>query len=370
LSIASYCHKKPSSTASGPITLSYHQGASLVDLQGPRPTVKAASSRPAKRQQIGDWSRASRHHLRQFLASLRIDDLKAALVITLTYPAEFPAPEQFKTYKNHLRVFNQALHRRFPGASGVWKLEFQQRGAAHFHLLAFGLHGEALDTLRTWITARWYALAHNSDKHLGSAACEVDPVKHHGGFIHYMASYIAKNDQTRPGDFTGRYWGVFNRQRLPIGELHTLELTPQQWVRVRRLARKKMSIDIERRRWSLFFKDINPRQPAPGPDHGILMQHPAALGNRLWWEQLKSAHHSGARRFHAFQQQPAEWREHEGEQVLIEQGFSYATTSTKIVPAFRPPSRAKPRHLDHFRLLCHADTFINAISRGVSSGLI
>lgn len=43
-----------------------------------------------------------------------------------------------------------------------------------------------------------------------------------------MASYIAKKDQTRPGDFTGRYGGVFNRQRLPIGEQHTMELTPQQ----------------------------------------------------------------------------------------------------------------------------------------------
>lgn len=62
-----------------------------------------------------------------------------------------------------------------------------------------------------------------------------------------------------------------NSGRFTIGELHTMTLTPQQWVRVRRLARKKMSIDIERRRWSLFFKDINPRQPAPGPDYGILM---------------------------------------------------------------------------------------------------
>ena len=124
------------------------------------------------------------------------------------------------------------------------------------------------------------------------------------------------------------------------------------------------------RRWRQFFKNINPRPPAPGPDYGILMQHPAALGNRLWWEQLKSAHHSSARRFHALQWQPGEWREHDGQPLWLEQGFGYATTSTKIIPAFRPPSRSKPRHLDHIRLLCHADTFIDAITRGLSRGVI
>ncbi|SKB09580.1 hypothetical protein SAMN02745166_05164 [Prosthecobacter debontii] len=72
--------------------------------------------------------------------------------------------------------------------------------------------------MRTWITERWYALAHNGDKHLGSAACELKPIKHHGGFINYLASYLGKSDQTRPGDFTGRYWGTFARARLPVGD--------------------------------------------------------------------------------------------------------------------------------------------------------
>ena len=90
-------------------------------------------------------------------------------------------------------------------------------------------------------------------------------------------------------------------------------------------------------------------------------------------KRRNGANHSGARRFHALQPQPAEWREHEGQQVLIEQGFSYATTSTKIVPAFRPPSRAKPRHLDHLdhlKLLCHAEAFVAAVMRGIKSGCI
>ncbi|MBV6500876.1 MAG: hypothetical protein CJBNEKGG_03364 [Prosthecobacter sp.] len=123
-------------------------------------------------------------------------------------------------------------------------------------------------------------------------------------------------------------------------------------------------------RWPLFLKDINPRQPAPGHDHGILIKGAQNLGNRLWWEQLKSAHHGGARRFHALQWHPAEWREHEGEPVFIQPGFARSTTSTQLIPACRPPSRAKPRHLDHIKLLCHAEAFVDAVKRGIRDGVI
>ncbi len=37
-----------------------------------------------------------------------------------------------------------------------------------------------LNSLRAWIIARWYALTHIRDKHLGSAARELKPIKHHG----------------------------------------------------------------------------------------------------------------------------------------------------------------------------------------------
>ncbi|MES2593778.1 MAG: hypothetical protein V4662_00495 [Verrucomicrobiota bacterium] len=212
--------------------------------------------------------------------------------------------------------------------------------------------------------------AHNGDQHGGSAAWEVDPVKHHGGLISYLASYIAKKDQTRPGDFTGRYWGVFNRQCLPVGELHTMELTPQQWVRVRRLARKKIENDINRKRWSLFFKNVNPRKPAPGPEYGIIAKHPAIFGNRLFWGQLKSAFHGGCRRLRSWHWMPGEEVQVDGSFYWTIPGYSFGVTSTAIVNRFRPPSRYKARNLNRIRLICDVRGFVEAVRRGVSSGCI
>ena len=161
----------------------------------------------------------------------------------------------------------------------------------------------------------------------------------------------------------------FAKKRLPVGQLHTLALSPQQWLRVRRIARKKMENDINHRRWKQFLNNINPRKPAPGPDYGIIAKHPANLGNRLWWQQLKSAHHGGAKRSTSLRWMPGEWREDDpGNPVWLEPQFSRSTSSTSILPAFRPPPRHKARNLDHFRLICHAEGCVEAVKRGIKNG--
>ncbi len=43
-------------------------------------------------------------------------------------------------------------------------------------------------------------------------------------------------------------------------------------------------------------------------------------------------------------------------------------STTSILPAFRPPSRHKARNLDPFRLICHAEAFIEAVKRGFKAG--
>ncbi len=122
---------------------------------------------------------------------------------------------------------------------------------------------------------------------------------------------------------------------------------------------------------SLFLNNINPRKPAPGPDYGIIAKHPANLGNRLWWQQLKSARHGGAKRFTSLRWMPGEWREDDpGNPVWLEPQFVSSTTATSILPAFRPPSRHKARNLDHFRLICHAEGFVEAVKRGINNGCI
>lgn len=324
----------------------WYEGASLVDIRGPSRNQWSPPENKRPRERIQEWSPSSRARFKQFMAKLNAVALAKAVLITLTYPADFPPPEKFRVYKNHLRVFCQALARRYPGAAGVWKLEFQSRGAAHYHLVVLGLSGEPLADLRAWCTARWYELAHNGDKHQGKAGCQVDPVKSKGGIMNYMGKYLSKSDQTRPGDFTGRYWGAFNKGKLPIGERRELDLTPAQLVKVRRWARKIIEANVNRSRWNRFLKKGSP----------------ASLhGNRLFWESLQAVKHGGGRRLHWQSRGGGYWMHEDGQRFYLPPQWVHSVNGVCLLETCKPPKKWKMRRNDRVQLVCHGDAFAKAV---------
>lgn len=185
---------------------------------------------------------------------LRRAELAHALVVTLTYPAEFPAPDDHAVYKVHLHTFQIYLRRKWPQCSCIWKLEFQSRGTAHYHFILYGLHDVELEAVRAWVRETWYRIAHNGDKHQGKAGTQVDPIKSVGGAVSYLVKYLSKEDQTMPGNFGGRYWGLHNKQSLPIVEPMTIEPGEKKALLVRRIARRKMQKDVEHSRWKRFLE--------------------------------------------------------------------------------------------------------------------
>ena len=328
--------------------LAWYEGASLVEIRGPSRCEWSPPKSKRPRQKIQEWSASSRARFKQFMAKLNAEALSKAVLVTLTYPADFPAPEQFRIYKNHLRVFCQALARRYPNAAGVWKLEFQTRGAAHYHLVVLGLSGEPLADLRAWCSARWYELAHDGDRHQGKACCQVDPVKSKGGIMNYMGKYLSKSDQTRPGDFTGRYWGAFNKGKLPFGERRELDLAPEQLVKVRRWARKKIEADVNRARWNRFL-----HKDAPARLHG----------NRLYWETLKSVKHGGGRSLTWQQKEGGYWMKEDGRRLYVPPQWVISVSGVSLLQVCRPPRRWKMRRNDHIKLLCQPEVFVSALLR-------
>ena len=80
------------------------------------------------------------------------------IMLTLTYPADFPLDGRI--VKNHWRRFRQWMVRN--GAkTGLWVLEFQKRGAPHFHIFI----QEPLD--KDAVANAWYRIVGSGDpKHL------------------------------------------------------------------------------------------------------------------------------------------------------------------------------------------------------------
>lgn len=276
-----------------PRTLTVWQTGSLCHLEG-RPPRDREAKEVAKRGKITTWSNKSRFALKCALGKVPREALGASLFVTLTYPGEFPPPDDHGVYKDHLRRFLQEMSREWATAAGIWKLEFQERGAAHYHLLVTGLGAADLDYVRQWVGVTWYRIVGSGDeKHLRFTLHEstCQKAKSVAGAMSYLAKYVAKADQTLPGNFTGRYWGKFNRAALPESPKTSLILTGDQANRLNRIRRKVVEIHVNNSRrqsalrWNgllmASFLDENgkPRPGAPWPDFQTPKRYVARDGN-------------------------------------------------------------------------------------------
>lgn len=342
-------------------SITWYPGASLVDVNVPRlrPHQPPKDSKP--RGRIKEWSASSRARLKCFLGTLRREELAHALIVTLTYPIDCPAPEDHAVYKGHLHTFQIYLRRKWPSCSGIWKLEFQKRGAAHYHLMLYGLHRVELEVVRAWVRTTWYRLAHNGDKHLGMRATQVDPIKSVGGAVYYLIKYLSKDDQTMPGNFSGRYWGKINKPFLPAVEPVIVEQEEKRVLLVRRIARKKMQKDVEHSRWKRFLE----RE----------YEQYSQVGGRLFWETLKSRRHSSKDKIDEEGYPKLRflyWQFKDGCPLEIDGELYYRPSEYNALPFCvdlvrrdirQFPKRWKARNNDRVRLMCDAAAFMKGIER-------
>jgi hypothetical protein len=148
-----------------------------------------------------------------------------------------------ETFKRHLKIFSQRFLRSFPSAGFHWKLEFQARGAAHFHPIFWNLSGDdggLLREFRGWLAQNWSEVVHSGDeKHL-LAGTSADPIKSQFGIIRYVSGYVSKSDQTKPGCKVGRYWGLVGRTNIRWAKEKVITVSSTQGKVVRRTARRYM----------------------------------------------------------------------------------------------------------------------------------
>lgn len=125
--------------------------------------------------------------------------------LTVTYPAEFPTDG--REVKRHLNALCAWLRRK--KVAYVWIMEFQERGAPHFHFLVAGWLN------KKEVAQRWTAIVNptfpSERAKMLEASTRIEAVKnpdHVGG---YMGAYMSKLEQKIvPKEFknVGRFWGA------------------------------------------------------------------------------------------------------------------------------------------------------------------
>lgn len=196
------------------------------------------------RGEIRAFSRASRRRLMVLLNSIDRSRVAAPVFVTLTYPRVWPVCHEDR--KRHLDAFRKRLEREFGRFPCIWRLEFQERGAPHYHLLLF--LEAPLFRLRRFISLAWYEVCGRlSPSHL-RAGTRVERSRSWRGVNAYASKYVAKLETLSPDvPSPGRFWGVWRREMLPIVYEDT-QLTLPQFFKLRRVFRRYASLHPHRTR--------------------------------------------------------------------------------------------------------------------------
>lgn len=198
---------------------------------------------------VTGFSAASRRRLIKKIARLRP---KRAVFVTLTYPNLYPSGRRSK---DHLRAFFERIRRKFPEASAIWRLEFQERGAPHFHLMIFDMPYVPWRTVRQW----WTEII-SEYVELHQPRVEIKKIHSQRGCMYYVAKYCSKtSDAVSNLSYlvysaylhAGRVWGVHNASCLPFAPLVYITILDQSG---RGLAEVKK---VLRRRYARIRKNRN-----------------------------------------------------------------------------------------------------------------
>lgn len=266
---------RPTETPLRPASLDVAPGLVRVRQQQGPPAVR---TRSGKRRPITGWSRKSRARMTARLATLDytgmgFDPTCPPALVTLTYPGawEVVAPDA-ASVKRHLVKFQRSFHRSFGSPLvGVWKLEFQRRGAPHFHIFCTPPASVSGEVFRSWLSSSWASIVAHPDpdereRHRRAGTGLDFAIGLRSDDPRRVATYFAKHQSAGfgPKEYqhtapqlwldagsVGRFWGYWGLHPLEV----SVPLTPADALLVARVLRRWARANTPARRVAVFRTD-------------------------------------------------------------------------------------------------------------------
>jgi hypothetical protein len=248
---------------------------------------------------ITEWSYKSRLNMTKVLVTLDYNDLVAQgdlAMMTLTYPDNWLAlVPNGRVFKHHVDKLRQRFRKKYSRAlAGVWKMEFQKRGAPHLHMLI--ALPSAMADFRLWVRAAWASIVDapglDRMKH-ETQGVNVDrpdrPMtdpKRIGVYFNKHGQWGSKEYQNRPpqewidaaenGLSVGRFWGYWKLERseVPVlvsgGEAVAAARMLRRWQRHSRYTRDTTVARIDVRTGTLRYRKVKRKVTRMGSTAGFV----------------------------------------------------------------------------------------------------
>ena len=208
------------------------EGELLCGKIEPLPVPKANRGGGRRQAVKSKWSRQSRNRLLKTLVSIAKIERKHIYGITLTY-----RERTVEESKRDLNCLKKRLRRKLGSEwHAVWKMEFQRRGAVHYHIALF----TNTPITREWVSETWAEIT--GDPQLSITGTRVDRLNIESvqQLLFYIGGHASKplkeyQNENREGGWTGRWWGIWNKPKL---QKQAVRVTWEKYNYIKRQIRK------------------------------------------------------------------------------------------------------------------------------------
>ncbi|HOT91545.1 MAG TPA: hypothetical protein PLJ78_07070 [Anaerolineae bacterium] len=200
-------------------------------------------------RRIKGMSAKSRKRLMRHLMAVDLESIAAerkgakfsrAMFVTLTYPWMDGKPfSDWERAKEHLEALRKRLERAYGIKWAVWKQEYQESGALHFHLVLNLSRVVRVACFRAWLAQAWYEIVESGNPDHLAAGTGVEPVYIEQGQPGSLLSYLSKElggsrkryqDRAFDPDTgelieSGKTWGIWGRGDFEAAKVIICKIT-------------------------------------------------------------------------------------------------------------------------------------------------
>jgi len=226
--------------------VTFYEGGVLLSAGG---RYVAGKHQRSKRGEITGWSKSSRRRMRRFM----LEHVPPAGYETFGVTLTIPGPVQPDAVERD--IFGRwSLQAQKRGWCAVWRLEVQNRGARHWHVVLsvpagipvvaiFMLWWDSLKKQGEIVFSPPYSTKNGTCEYsrvsslmsLPGAyehACNVQSNGSRGAWLRYMQDHASKGKQAQIGVSKGRHWGIIGRKLYSLAApVSTADLSDSEYFR-------------------------------------------------------------------------------------------------------------------------------------------
>ena len=205
--------------------------------------TRKPSSRPrtwvVKREKCKEFTNQSRLRMMKLFNRLRVNAMSQACFVTFTYHyGHTKNPAVLHAHRNHILT---RLRQLYPGCHYVWRIEFQERGAPHIHLIFWGANNFnplIVKKNEQNLKRMWHEMADPNSLAHEKYGCDIRPCTSHRQVFAYVCKYVSKVSDESGTKFEGRRWGASTN--LPCEYHFDFEVERKTWDYMQDRLRKKL----------------------------------------------------------------------------------------------------------------------------------